>query len=181
MTRTKNTFLAVVAVLLSPMAANADTIDVSEITDATLNVQNLSNVTLTSFGTNGFFVGSGGFCAFAADFSCEEDMQIDFLSAVENLFLSSFGVTDVLDSVTISAFLGGSLLGQITVTTTGTFDLSGFGALDRLFFDDNSTAAGIGWNNFEFDTVASVPEPGTLALLGIGLLGMGAARGRKKA
>jgi len=171
--------LAAVFYIAMPMMAHADTIDVIEITDPTLNIQNLSNVTLTSFGVNGFFVGSSGFCAFAVDFSCEEDMQIDFLSSVENLFLSSFGVSSG-DSVTISAFLGSSFLGDLTVSTFGTFDLSGFGMLDRLFFADNSTDAGIGWNNFRFDTVASVPEPGTLALFGLGLAGMGLATRKKK-
>lgn len=35
------------------------------------------------------------------------------------------------------------------------------------------------WHAFTFGTATSVPEPGTLSLLGLGLLGIGAARRRK--
>lgn len=50
------------------------------------------------------------------------------------------------------------------------------GPISTLSFTTNPNE---NWHAFTFGTVASVPEPGTLALFGLGLLGIGAARRRK--
>lgn len=193
MKRARHRIAILAAVLLTPMAVNADTIDFTEIGATGLvpsTVINLSNVILTSFGDDMFIGAPGQFgeannlgivCASpVGSGNCEEDLQIDFLSVVTNLMLSSFGVTPVADSVTITGFLGATNVGSLVVSTQGTFDLSSWGALDRLYFADNSTAAGIGWGDFSFDT-AAVPEPAPLALLGLGLALIGLARRRGRA
>lgn len=148
----------------------------------------LSNATITSFGDD-MFVGApfffgesnglGIICASpVGSGNCEEDMQIDFASDVTNLSFGSFGVSDG-DEVDVTAFLDGFSLGTVTVTTETIIDLSAFGAIDSLFFADNSTRAGIGWGDFSFDAgpvgppIASVPLPAGLPLLGLGLIALG--------
>src|SRR5262249_10344510 len=116
------------------------------------------------------------------DDSCETNLQINFNSPVINLSFGSFGVSDG-DNVTVSAFLGGSFLGSTVVTNQTTVDFSGLGTIDELFFADASdpTTMGIGWGDFLFNTAppVNVPEPGLVALLGLGLSGLAALRRRK--
>ena len=148
-------------------------------------VINLSNATLTSFGDD-FFIGAPGaygeanglgiVCASpSGNNSCEEGMQIDFLSVVSDMMFSSFG-TSSGDNVDVFAYLGATLLGSTTVTTNTLIDFSSFGSLDSLLFLDSSSAAGIGFGDFSFNEVAAVPEPQTLALFFLGLMGLGMSR-----
>lgn len=59
-----------------------------------------------------------------------------------------------------------------------TFYLTGgeFSRIDFVFTGTKETGVGLGFDNFN---TASVPAPGTLALLGLGLFGIAAARRRK--
>ncbi|PCM46389.1 hypothetical protein CPA50_06615 [Marinobacter sp. ANT_B65] len=68
----------------------------------------------------------------------------------------------------------GSSLGSGNVFYVSLFDAAGLG--DVSIFS-NANGDGYGLDNVTIGSVA-VPEPGTFALLGLGLLGLGAARKR---
>ncbi len=187
--RTQVLALALVGLISAP--ATAATLNFTEVGASgivPLTVINLSNATLTSFGDDMFIGSPGSFgeanglgivCASpVGSANCEEDLQIDFNTAVSGLTFSGFGASSG-DSVTVSAYLGAALLGSLVVTTNAAVDFSGFGSIDRLFFADASTAAGIGWGDFSFREQRVIPEPGMLALVGLGLAGLGASRRRK--
>lgn len=130
--------------------------------------------TITSFGVDLYFGGAygppGSFCAVGV--GCAADMDITFVGAVSNLSFD-VGGHNPGDFVALSVFgLGNSLLGSVNITGNAVgFDLSGFGTITRLFFDDSSSGAGFGYDNFAF-TVAAVPLPAGLPLMvgGIGAL-----------
>lgn len=186
----KSAILAAVLVAAAS-GTQAATLDFTEVGASGIvpaTVINLSNATLTSFGDDMFIGAPGAFgetnalgivCASpAGNNGCEEDLQISFVSSVMNLMFESFGASQG-DNVTVSAFSGATLLGSLVVTTDTSIDFSAFGAIDRLTFIDNSTAAGIGWGDFSFNTNA-VPEPGSFALLGLALGGLGFMGRRKR-
>ena len=172
MTRTKSIYLAFIAVLLSPMAANADPITFE------------MDFSGTAGSPDGFF---------------QIDDGLIFPDA--KVYFSAFDAFElILDTFTVSFSAGDTFENDAGVL----FDSVG-NYLD--FFDDsdnvpqfwqflpkqlllNFTSAGeyqvidgAFSNVLESGTftVSKVPEPGTLALLGIGLAGMGFARRRRKA
>ena len=143
----------------------------------------LSNATINAFDGGTVLVGVGaanqadGFCFLSS--GCETDGEILFDNPISNLSFD-VDVASAGDNVEISAFNGGALLGSLTATSNGNLDFSGFGTLTRLFFDDSSTASGVGYSTFEFDDAsATIPLPASLPLLlgGIGLLGLFRRRG----
>ena len=71
-----------------------------------------------------------------------------------------------------TAFEGASLIGWLQLNLTGTYDvvISSYGG-DFMFASSRLDAKGYR---------AAVPEPGTLALLAIGLIGMGVALSRRR-
>ena len=163
--------------------ASADVIDFSVFGfgDTGLTTLVTPQATFNSFGGN-FFVGAAGvddeICALTSG-NCQTDFEAIFNGVANNLsiVLSGWNSGDFTD---ISAYgLGGVLLGTITGSADGLIDLSGFANIARLAIDDRSTGAGFGYGEWTLD-LSAVPEPGTLALLGIGLLGMGMARRRRK-
>lgn len=150
-----------------------------------INVLQVSvpGATVDSLG-DGFFVnqfdqfGTGSICGLSGN-SCEADFRITFTSAVSNLMFRTFGA-DPGDSVTITAFNGATSLGSTVVTTDTVVNLAALGSITSVFFDDSSSAAGIGYANFTFDPGTTVvPLPASLPLLAAGLGIFGFLRRRK--
>jgi len=130
----------------------------------------------TAFGYSpgdfGAFTDSGGLCALrSGEFSCRSDWTMTFAYEVTNLqFESAF--FDGGDSVLVEAFNGATSLGTVLVEADGTFGFGG-AVVTSLSFDDSSAVSGFGFGDFRFDRAAvGAPEPGSLALLGLGLAGL---------
>ncbi len=193
MTRTKTIYLALLAVLLSPMAANADVIagsisendipaelnggffiDVFSITvDTSTNINVMYDATDTL--TPWFYY--WGAEAFTSGTQLPVDVQ-----GVSNIPTSNFlgqafsAAAGGVANATINALPG--VIYQVWATSYDYPPSTGaFGAYELTITADN-LEAGLTVEQYQFG-VTTVPEPGTLALLGLGLVGM-AARRRKK-
>jgi len=236
MTRTKSTYLALIAVLLSPMAANADTIAVgfTALADTTpqatgvfradlfgLSLTELASISMTddsgTDGSPGVWSGfdlaaiklSRTFCTDAACANAAVGLNVfDFVNGVlfnggtmdatanpdlqgPCLFGTSGGGCDFDDSIaTLDLF---DAVFSIPVASSGWVSLGRGGEiafnltslvslLDPLYLyvgevgNNGETLSGLVEVS---DVPVRVSEPGTLALLGIGLFGMGLSRRRK--
>ena len=177
---------AAVATLGFAGDSSAATLDFTGIDGDQGPVLSLPNATLTA-ATGVVFAGAGaagaadGFCfTNAAVNSCEGDGEISFASTINNLTFDLDGF-DPGDDITISAYLGATLLGGLNFTANGLADFTSFGTLDRLVFDDNSTGFGFGFSTFAFDEVAGVvPLPAGMVLMLTGVAGLGFAGRRRK-
>ena len=98
------------------------------------------------------------------NFLIDNTMDINFLDDTFPLLVFQDGVLQIFDYVLVLGINGAP------------FDL-GFGGLNFSAFLDNSTITGV-WDAESFTT--SVPEPGTFALFGIGLVGIGLVRRRRQ-
>ena len=176
MTRARSTYLTLLAVLLSPIGANA---------------------TLISYDIS---VSGGWFDSGGTPFGMPLSPNLTGTIEVDNSLvgiaaLSSFSLFTGSMEWTLSHFVGARAsdiifdgLGNLT-----RFDLEAFedGAGGFMYIYSNNTmqvsesSAGVVFNacnscvSFAKSAV-SVAEPGTLALLGLGILGMGAVRRRRK-
>jgi len=202
MKTTKRTFLALVVVLLSPMAANADLVDNG---DGTVTDDDLGLMWLQTPGPD---ADSSDALAWAdsLDFAGYDDWRLPsglgFDTGVPDLLFFStnneFGhlygteLSNPANLGDIVPLLDYNPLWFWTGTPgNGTHPLVFFWSFDGLWLLDddhiNITSDSIlhatavrSFDVDDDDDVVTVPEPGTLALFGIGLLGMGLSRRRKK-
>ena len=185
--------LLATTLLFSATAAQAELIDFEQFNDGDL-IGTVGNATFTSnnnvevYAFGGAFAQSGvnTIAPDAGGGSFNGDLFVDFTSAVNNLSFWSGGDDFNVIQATINVFVNGlfdsavSLIGDGNAGTTDFHDLSAFSNVTRIEIVNVTDPAGLVYDDFMFD-IADVPEPGTLALLGLGLVGMGITRRRKKA
>jgi len=123
-----------------------------------------------------------GFCFLSSTDTCASLGEMIFTSPVNNLSFDIDLFAPGGDALEIFINNGTAFLGSIIVTASGNLDLSGFGTLTQLFFNDTSSGDGAGFSTFSFNStnLSVVPLPASLPLYGTGLALLGFLGWRKK-
>jgi hypothetical protein len=190
MTKTKSMYLAVMAILFSPMAANADPIayDISwtgsggytmtgmfSFDDSLLGTGAIDETSVLSLMIEGFLnnVSVGTFDLFGdAPLLGADTFNFNFDTTLETFIVGGF-------SSSLTGQDWGVSVGGGSCSTSGFGFSSGSGSQGICIAGTGFTGS-VPINSPTLAATRSVPEPGTLALLGIGLLGLGLSRRRQK-
>lgn len=200
MTRKKSTCLAVLAILLSPMVANATVIDFESLALTECSVRDGGSVDGFTLGAHDGDSGAGfinsSLCPTLASPANSGSQYMTNFNRVFGEFTRNVGTFSLISLFVHADFrvgdttvrfqgldgIGGSVLYSMDVEISDAWQQVVFpdwiGVTTFTWDSLVPDSSNISIDDFEYG-VASVPEPGTLALLGLGLLGM-ASRRRKK-
>ncbi|MEC5388149.1 PEP-CTERM sorting domain-containing protein [Uliginosibacterium sp. H3] len=184
----------------APLLASATVIDFEAIADGGSVSNQYAGVTFSSPGSS-VEVGAYGqsswgtgapkiACPRNLNSYCGGTMVVDFASAVNSLSFYFTGDNRVGVDGSVAVWFGASLLGSVDLIGDGNgltahlIDLASFGDVTKLeisISQQEFSVAGLGYDDFSFNLANDVPEPGTLALACLGLLGLGYTTRRRVA
>lgn len=199
MTRNKSTYLTLIAVLLTPMAAQAVPIIYADQASWAAAVSGITTIDFNS-GTDQVhrgssyvdsgvtFTGNDVFSIYDIDYDAAYHTS-GYLDLETSNYSMDFGSGINALSFSFGAFYDAEITLEILLSNGDAFSVSApsaaygfFGITTDTLFSSLTFTSDNPYNAFDdvsFGTANPVPEPGTLALLGIGLFGMGLARRRK--
>lgn len=196
MKRMGRSSLAAVALAgLAVTSAQADVINFDELASNTVVNNVYAGVTFSTTGGDGEVRVYSDCCAqtipnaigshAGSSFNFNGDLRVTFASAVNNLMFYTGGDNNTTGSVgVVDVFGAGGLLGTVQLIGDGDGagiteelqNLSAFLNVTSIHIRNVTDAAGLVYDTFSFTRGGRVPEPSSLALLGIAALAFGLSR-----